>query len=185
MPSTAHNSGPRLYRFGAFEADARTGELRKQGRRLAIQDQPVQVLLMLLKQPGALVTRAEIQKSLWPDGTFVDFDHGLNTAINKIREALGDSAANPHICRNPGQARLPLHRPSRSSRQRSARAAGRAAIAAGPTGAGRWRSSGPGKLRPRLRPKSPDAPRRNSARAPRNCSRAPASPPNNVLGLLR
>jgi cholera toxin transcriptional activator len=95
MPSTAHNSGPRLYRFGAFEADARTGELRKQGRRLAIQDQPVQVLLMLLKQPGALVTRAEIQKSLWPDGTFVDFDHGLNTAINKIREALGDSAANP------------------------------------------------------------------------------------------
>src|SRR5580698_6657431 len=95
MPSTAHNSGPRLYRFGAFEADARTGELRKQGRRLAIQDQPVQVLLMLLKQPGALFTRAEIQKSLWPDGTFVDFDHGLNTAINKIREALGDSAASP------------------------------------------------------------------------------------------
>jgi len=95
MPGTAHNSAPHLYRFGPFEADARTGELRKQGRRLALQDQPIQVLLMLLKQPATLVTRAEIQQSLWPDGTFVDFDHGLNTAINKIREALGDSAANP------------------------------------------------------------------------------------------
>ena len=89
------NSPQNLYRFGPFEADARTGELRKQGRRLALQDQPIQVLLMLLKQPGTLITRAEIQQALWPDGTFVDFDHGLNTAINKIREALGDSAANP------------------------------------------------------------------------------------------
>ncbi len=95
MPPTAPNSAARFYRFGAFEADERTGELRKQGRRLAIQDQPVQVLLMLLRSPGSLVTRTEIQQALWPDGTFVDFDHGLNTAINKIREALGDSAANP------------------------------------------------------------------------------------------
>jgi cholera toxin transcriptional activator len=86
---------PRLYRFGAFEADERTGELRKQGRRLAVQGQPLQVLLMLLGRPGDLVTRTEIQQALWPDGTFVDFDHGLNTAINKIREALGDSAASP------------------------------------------------------------------------------------------
>jgi cholera toxin transcriptional activator len=95
MPPTEPNSVARFYRFGAFEADERTGELRKQGRRLAIQDQPVQVLLMLLRSPGSLVTRTEIQQALWPDGTFVDFDHGLNTAINKIREALGDSAANP------------------------------------------------------------------------------------------
>src|ERR1700689_2374824 len=89
------NSPSKLYRFGAFEADERTGELHKQGRRLAVQGQPLQVLLMLLRRPGDLVTRAEIQQALWPDGTFVDFDHGLNTAINKIREALGDSAASP------------------------------------------------------------------------------------------
>jgi cholera toxin transcriptional activator len=91
----AQNSQGKLYRFGTFEADERTGELRKQGRRLAVQGQPLQVLLMLLRRPGDLVTRAEIQQALWPDGTFVDFDHGLNTAINKIREALGDSAASP------------------------------------------------------------------------------------------
>ena len=91
------NSQRKLYRFGAFEADEKTGELRKQGRRLAVQGQPLQVLLMLLERPGELVTRTEIQQALWPDGTFVDFDHGLNTAINKIREALGDSAANPQF----------------------------------------------------------------------------------------
>jgi cholera toxin transcriptional activator len=88
-------STPRLYRFGAFQADERTGELRKQGRRLAVQGQPFQVLLLLLRRPGDLVTRTEIQQALWPDGTFVDFDHGLNTAINKIREALGDSSSSP------------------------------------------------------------------------------------------
>src|SRR5271154_854149 len=93
----AENSQGRLYRFGAFEADEKTGELRKQGRRLAVQGQPLQVLLMLLNRPGELITRAEIQQALWSDGTFVDFDHGLNTAINKIREALGDSAANPQF----------------------------------------------------------------------------------------
>jgi cholera toxin transcriptional activator len=91
----SQNSPGKLYRFGAFEADERTGELRKQGRRLAVPGQPLQVLLMLLRRPGDLVTRTEIQQALWPDGTFVDFDHGLNTAINKIREALGDSAASP------------------------------------------------------------------------------------------
>jgi len=73
----------------------KTGELRKQGRRLAVQGQPLQVLLLLLSRPGDLVTRAEVQQAIWPEGTFVDFDHSLNTAINKIRDALGDSAANP------------------------------------------------------------------------------------------
>jgi cholera toxin transcriptional activator len=91
------NSPGKLYRFGAFEADEKTGELRKQGRRLAVQGQPLQVLLMLLNRPGELITRTEIQQALWSEGTFVDFDHGLNTAINKIREALGDSAANPQF----------------------------------------------------------------------------------------
>jgi cholera toxin transcriptional activator len=91
------NSPTKIYRFGPFEADEKTGELRKQGRRLAVQGQPLQVLLMLLSRPGELVTRTEIQQALWADGTFVDFDHGLNSAINKIREALGDSAANPQF----------------------------------------------------------------------------------------
>ena len=89
------NAPGKRYRFGPFEADEKTGELRKQGRRLAVQGQPLQVLLMLLSRPGELVTRTEIQQAIWSDGTFVDFDHGLNTAINKIREALGDSAASP------------------------------------------------------------------------------------------
>ena len=87
----------RLFRFGVFEADQKTEELRKQGRRLPLQGQPLQVLLMLLNRPGELVTRVEIQQALWPDGTFVDFDHGLNTAVNKIREALGDSAVSPRF----------------------------------------------------------------------------------------
>jgi cholera toxin transcriptional activator len=91
------NASRRLFRFGVFEADQKTEELRKQGRRLALQGQSLQVLLMLLNRPGELVTRAEIHQALWPDGTFVDFDHGLNTAINKIRDALGDSAASPHF----------------------------------------------------------------------------------------
>lgn len=90
-------SGRRIFRFGVFEADERTGELRKQGRRLSLQGQPLQVLLLLLESPGDLVTRTDIQRRLWPDGTFVDFDHGLNTAINKIREALGDSASSPRF----------------------------------------------------------------------------------------
>ena len=91
------DSARRLFRFGVFEADEHTGELRKQGRRLPLQGQPLQVLLLLLDRPGKLVSRAELHQQLWPDGTFVDFDHGLNTAINKIREALGDSASNPRF----------------------------------------------------------------------------------------
>ena len=86
------NTSRRLFRFGVFEVDQKTEELRKQGRRL-----PLQVLLLLLNRPGELVTRVEIHQALWPDGTFVDFDHGLNTAVNKIREALGDSADSPRF----------------------------------------------------------------------------------------
>ncbi len=91
------NSARRLFRFGVFEADEHTGELRKQGRRLPLQGQPLQVLLLLLDRPGELLSRAQLHQRLWPEGTFVDFDHGLNTAINKIREALGDSASNPRF----------------------------------------------------------------------------------------
>jgi cholera toxin transcriptional activator len=91
------NSTSSLFRFGVFEADEKTEELRKQGRRLPLQGQPLQVLLMLLRRPGELVTRTEIHQKLWPEGTFVDFDHSLNTAINKVRESLGDSASSPRF----------------------------------------------------------------------------------------
>jgi TolB-like protein/DNA-binding winged helix-turn-helix (wHTH) protein/Flp pilus assembly protein TadD len=84
-------------RFGVFELDHRAGELRKHGLRVRLQEQPFQVLAMLLEHPGEVVTREELQKKLWPADTFVDFDHGLNKAINKIREALSDSANSPRF----------------------------------------------------------------------------------------
>jgi Tol biopolymer transport system component/DNA-binding winged helix-turn-helix (wHTH) protein len=86
----------RLLRFGDFEVDLRSGELRKAGVKLKFGGQPFQVLSILLEQPGDVVTREELQKRLWPD-TFVDVDHNLNTAINKIREVLGDSAESPRF----------------------------------------------------------------------------------------
>ena len=85
----------RRYRFGVFEVDLRSGELRKAGIRIRLQSQPFEVLLMLLTQPGEIVTREELQKKLWPTDIFVDFDHGMNTAINKLRDALSDSADTP------------------------------------------------------------------------------------------
>jgi Tol biopolymer transport system component/DNA-binding winged helix-turn-helix (wHTH) protein len=88
-------SDPQPVRFGAFELDLRTGELRKHGIRLRLQGQPFQVLQALLERPGELITREEIQRRIWADNTFVDFDQSLNRAVNKVREALGDSADNP------------------------------------------------------------------------------------------
>ncbi len=90
MPTTAQR-----VRFGPYEADVRTAELRKDGARVRLQEQPFQVLAMLLERPGELVTRDALRQRLWPADTFVDFDHSLNTAINKLRDVLGDSAAEP------------------------------------------------------------------------------------------
>jgi TolB-like protein/DNA-binding winged helix-turn-helix (wHTH) protein len=87
----------RLYRFGTFAVDARTGELTNAGRRTPLRDQPLQLLLALLERPGELVTREELTKRLWPAGTFVDFDRGLNKAINHLRDALRDSADHPQF----------------------------------------------------------------------------------------
>ncbi len=84
-------------RFGAYEADPRTGELRKHGIRIKLQDQPFAILMMLLERPGELVTREQIQQKLWPADTFVDFDHSLNTAIRRLRDALNDSADAPRF----------------------------------------------------------------------------------------
>ena len=86
-----------LIRFGAFEADLRAGELRKHGIRIKLQEQPFQILALLLERPGELVSREELHKKLWSADTFVDFDRGLNRAINRLREALGDSAESPRF----------------------------------------------------------------------------------------
>lgn len=84
----------RIYRFGLFELNTRTGELRRKGSRVRIQELPQRVLLILLEHAGELVTREELHSRLWPADTFVDFDTGLNTAIRKLRDALGDTAKN-------------------------------------------------------------------------------------------
>lgn len=84
-------------RFGAFELDVQTGELRKQGVRIRLQEQPLRILQMLLASPGRLVTREELRAALWPNNSYVDFDQGLNRSINKLREALGDSAECPRF----------------------------------------------------------------------------------------
>ena len=89
--------GPRTIRFGVFELDLKAGELRKQGLKIKLQEQPFQILVMLLERPGEVVTREEIQQKLWPADTFVDFEHGINAAVKRLREALDDSADNPRF----------------------------------------------------------------------------------------
>jgi Tol biopolymer transport system component/DNA-binding winged helix-turn-helix (wHTH) protein len=86
-----------VIRFGIFEVDLRAGELRRNGTKIRLQDQPFQVLALLLAKPGELVTREELQGKLWPADTFVDFDHGLNAAVKRLRDALDDSADNPRF----------------------------------------------------------------------------------------
>jgi DNA-binding winged helix-turn-helix (wHTH) protein len=87
----------RIVRFGVYELNRDTGELRKGGLKIKLQDQPFQVLAMLVERPGELITREELLNRLWPSGTFVDFDHGLNVAVKKLRQALGDTAENPRF----------------------------------------------------------------------------------------
>jgi cholera toxin transcriptional activator len=87
----------KIVRFGVFELDLGAGELRKNGVKLRLQEQPFQVLTVLLDRVGDVVTREELRDKLWPADTFVDFDHSLNTAVNKLREVLGDSASNPRF----------------------------------------------------------------------------------------
>ena len=97
MSSNAPAAPARQARFGLYEADFASGELRKNGNKLRLQEQPFQVLAVLLDRAGQVVTRDELQQKLWPADTFVDFDHSLNTAINKLRDVLGDTAANPRF----------------------------------------------------------------------------------------
>src|SRR2546428_7062133 len=86
-----------IVHFGAFELDLRASELRKQGAKVKLQEQPFQILQVLLQRPGETVTREELQQKIWPSDTFVDFDHGLYNAIKRLREALGDSAETPRF----------------------------------------------------------------------------------------
>jgi cholera toxin transcriptional activator len=95
VPQNVPQNRSRVARFGLFELDLSAGELRKGGVKLRLQGQPFQVLALLLERAGDVVTREELQQKLWPSDTFVDFDHSLNTAINKVREALSDSASSP------------------------------------------------------------------------------------------
>ncbi len=88
---------PNAVRFGAFEVDLHSGELRKNGVRFKLQEQPLQLLALLLESPGEVVTREELQRKLWSTDTFVDFEHSLNAAVKRLREALGDSADNPRF----------------------------------------------------------------------------------------
>src|SRR2546427_2705461 len=90
-------SGRRVVRFGEFEVDLRAGELLKQGIRIKLQQQPFRVLALLLEHPGEVVTREDLRQAIWPAGTFVEFDVGVDAAIHKLRSALGDSAENPRL----------------------------------------------------------------------------------------
>lgn len=97
MSSTPSGASGRVVYFGIFEADLATGELRKGGVKIRLQEQPFQILAALVERPGEVVAREELRTRIWKDDTFVDFDHSLNTAINKLRDALDDSAANPRF----------------------------------------------------------------------------------------
>jgi DNA-binding winged helix-turn-helix (wHTH) protein len=93
----APSSNGRVVRFGPFQADLSARELRRQGNKIRLQEQPFRVLVALLQRPGEVITREELHQALWPDNTHVEFDHGLNTAIRKIRQALDDSADTPRF----------------------------------------------------------------------------------------
>src|ERR1700679_3142666 len=92
---TNGRNGNRTVRFGAFEADLHSGEVRKSGSRIKLQDQPFKVLQILLEHPGELVTREELRSRIWPEESFGNFDHAVNVAVGKLRAALSDSAENP------------------------------------------------------------------------------------------
>ena len=97
MPTDETKSHGNLICFSSFELDLRAGELRKHGTRIKLQDQPFQILALLLEKPGEVVTRDELRDRLWPADTFVDFDHSLNSAVKKLRQALNDDPDVPRF----------------------------------------------------------------------------------------
>jgi cholera toxin transcriptional activator len=129
------SNGKRLFRFGVFEAEEDSGELRRQGTRVKVNAQAFQVLLMLLENPGQVVSRESIQQRLWPEGTFVDFDHGVNSAVNRIREALGDSAAQPRYVETLARRGYRFIAPVECVDRRNGASAGRDGSSVTPTSA--------------------------------------------------
>ena len=137
-------SARRVVRFGVFEVDLRAGELFKQGIKIKLQQQPFRVLALLLEHPGEVVTREDLRQAIWPAGTFVEFDVGLDAAIHKLRSALGDSAENPRLVETLPRrgyrlivAEAPPEHPSTAGRRRVAVATIIGAIALGSI-AGLW-----------------------------------------------
>jgi cholera toxin transcriptional activator len=143
MSASQTNNPGKIARFGVFELDLAAGELRKSGMKLRLQEQPLQILALLLERAGSVVTREELRQKVWPADTFVDFDHGLNTAVNKLREALGDSASSPRYVETlarrgyrfiaPVQSRAETGVPSTGSGQALARPADESPTAAATT----------------------------------------------------
>jgi DNA-binding winged helix-turn-helix (wHTH) protein len=109
---------PRAWRFGVFELDASTGELRRNGTLVKLREQPARILLLLLENAGQMVTREQLRQHLWPSDTFVDFDHSLNSAVMKLREALGDSADKPLYIETIRKRVIALSLPSPAKRIR-------------------------------------------------------------------
>lgn len=149
---------PKRVRFGLFEADLASGELRKRGRRVPLQQQPFQVLALLLRRPGEIVTREDLQHALWPAETFVEFEHGVNTAIKKLRQALGDAADNPRFLETlprkgyrfiapvaPIEPEAPAHAPASSVRKRPQRALPPIAVVVVAAVATLWMLNRPGR----------------------------------------
>src|SRR5437899_11823715 len=112
MPVPQPGSAGRIGRFAVVELYPLAGELRNGGARIRLQEQPFQVLAMLLERPGDVVTRDDLRQKLWPADTFVDFDHGLNSAIKKLRDVLGDSADEPATSRRCPAVGIDLSRRS-------------------------------------------------------------------------
>src|SRR5215467_10987079 len=135
-------------RFGLFEIEVQAGELRKQGFKVKLQEQPFQVLVMLLERPGEVVTRDELKRRLWPSDTYVDFEGGLNRAINKLREALGDDADSPRFIQTLPRRGYRFLAPVETASKRQNEEPGRVPVLAPPDMPGE-RSVSPGSTRPR------------------------------------
>jgi DNA-binding winged helix-turn-helix (wHTH) protein len=120
MPNSQANRSVKIARFGLFELSLDACELRKNGAKLRLQEQPFQVLVLLVERAGDVVTREDMQQKLWPSNTFVDFDHSLNTAVNKLRETLGDSASSPRYIETVARRGYRFIAPVQTSVQTSA-----------------------------------------------------------------
>jgi cholera toxin transcriptional activator len=120
MPNSQANRSVKIARFGLFELSLDASELRKNGAKVRLQEQPFQVLALLLERAGDVVTREDLRQKLWPSDTFVDFDHSLNTAVNKLRETLGDSASSPRYIETVARRGYRFIAPVQTSEQTSA-----------------------------------------------------------------